>query len=99
LLAGTWKEQVLFRVFLFLLLGVFILAALALALVLPGSGSAEDPRRAMLVFESILALTWVPLAGGLETIYCAVLYSYAITGMSPAEFDGPAEAPAKAGVS
>jgi hypothetical protein len=84
LLTGTWKELFIFK-FIFMALIVAAFLALALALQALGLGDMPPEREYLLIPPVVLIAV---LLGGIETVFSAVLYSYAITGMSPEEFSG-----------
>jgi hypothetical protein len=88
LLAGTWKEQAIFR-FIFMTVLTLALAVLIASpfLLLQWLGLDADSKPVTALLVSLVFFFLVPVLGVLETVFCAVLYSYAITGMSPAEFD------------
>jgi len=96
LFTRTWKEQLIFRLlFLTVFETVFWVAVLFL-LKACGFGFPDPNPLHRFVSLSIVA-TFIALTGWLDVTFSAVLYSYAITGMSPKEFGAyPAKGMVKA---
>lgn len=85
LLERTWKEQLIFRLVLVTFFeigfwGTFFLMFKAFGFSFP------DPNPLHRLTMELAVITFIALAGWFEVTFSAVLYSYAITGMSPKEF-------------
>ncbi len=83
LLSATWKEQTVFRFVFIPLIAAAFFTVMAFLPVLPYPFWNLSPYHELA--GSVLSGLWFTVAGGVEAAFCAILYSYAITGMSPGE--------------